>query len=83
MVRFAALFFLGELSITKYFSDKESAKRIFDNIIDMVRNNRQYNNVPLWVLMKDMTNHGSGYSADFVREIGYNPDQIVKHHLNG
>lgn len=35
-------------------------------------------NVPLWSIVGRMTGHGSAYSSRICRELGFDPDQIVR-----
>lgn len=36
---------------------------------------RQYKGAPFWVFIRDITNHGAGYSSAICEANGWNPDQ--------
>ncbi len=36
---------------------------------------KQYKSTPLWVFVRQLTTHGSGYSQEICRECGWDPDQ--------
>ena len=53
------------------------AENVLRNAYALARRTRAYRGMCLWGFVSDMTGHGSTYSKEICRDLGWNPDAEV------
>lgn len=57
--------------------DNRSREDILRNAFWVTRNMRKYRGMNLWSWVGQMTAHGSGYSWEICKELGWDPDMRI------
>lgn len=57
---------------------KARAETVLRRAHKELRRRNKYHGSPLWYFVSDMTGHGSAYSHEICRELGWNPNALIK-----
>ncbi len=57
--------------------DGRSRERLLRNAFNELRSSRHWRGATLWSFVSVMTSHGSGYSEQICKELGWDPDMEI------